>query len=114
MLGVVVVVVAALGCSEAAAAGSTARPAAGASFYTLKNAKAKCKAHYTKQTVTIRVRSHHRWVRIHQLRCVHTGAARSSSGPAPSFPIDLPTAAVIVNVIPGAVTTATAPPPARP
>ena len=40
---------------------------------------------------------------MHQLRCVYTGAGGSSLGASFSFPTDLPTAAVSVTVIPGAV-----------
>ena len=39
---------------------------------------------------------------VHQVRCVYTGAG-SSLGATVSFPTDLPTAAVSVSVIPGAV-----------
>ena len=90
----------------------------GASFYVVKSAKAKCKKHYTKQAVTLKVRKHHRWVHVHQVRCVYTGngtrAAGGGSGGSgggggggggsiPSFPLNLPTAAVTVSVIPIAV-----------
>lgn len=86
--------------------------ASGASFYVVKSAKVKCKAHYTKQTVTLRVRRHRRWTRVHQIRCVYTGngshsgggGGGGSGGRAVSFPLNLPTAAVSVSVIPTAVT----------
>jgi hypothetical protein len=93
--------VAVLGVSQASAASSGKRTGRSTSFYVLKNAKAACRAHYVKRTVTVRVRRHKHVVRVHQLRCVHAGSG-SSLGAAPSFPTDLPTAAVIVNVIPGA------------
>ena len=70
-------------------------------FYTLKNPSAKCRLNYTKQRITISVRKHHRTVRTHQTRCVYTGSA-GSNGATVSFPTDLPTAGITVNVIPGA------------
>jgi Bacterial Ig domain len=85
-----------------AVAGAAAKPSGKASFYTLKNAKAKCKAHYTKQTVTIRVRKHRHWVKVHQVRCVYTGNGSSLGAAPPNFPSNLPTAAVTVTVIPTA------------
>ncbi|HEY5245566.1 MAG TPA: Ig-like domain-containing protein, partial [Acidimicrobiales bacterium] len=60
-------------------------------------------AHYSRETVTLRERRHRRSVVVHQLRCVYTGAGGSSLGASFSFPTDLPTAAVSVTVIPGAV-----------
>jgi hypothetical protein len=82
-----------------------AKPAhhSGVSYYVVKSAKAKCKAHYTKQTVTLRVRRHHRWVHVHQVRCVYTGTRSSGGGGVPSFPVNLPTAGVTVTAIPTAV-----------
>ena len=68
-------------------------------YYTLTSAKKGCRANYTKQTVTLRVRKHGRFTHVHQVRCVYTGS-RGSFGGVPSFPADLPTAGVIVSVIP--------------
>jgi hypothetical protein len=74
-----------------------------ASYYVIKSAKAKCKAHYTKQTVTLKVRRHHRSVRVHQIRCVYTGnGAGAGGGGIPVFPVNLPTAGVTVTAIPTA------------
>jgi hypothetical protein len=74
------------------------------SYYVLKSAKAKCKAHYVKQTVTLKVRRHKHWVHIHQVRCVYTGSTLASGGGSvPSFPSNLPTAGVTVAAIPTAV-----------
>jgi hypothetical protein len=70
-------------------------------FYTLKNPAAKCRLNYTKQRITISVRKHHRTIRTHQTRCVYTGST-GSNGATVSFPTDLPTAGITVNVIPGA------------
>jgi hypothetical protein len=70
-------------------------------FYTLKNASAKCRRNYTKQRITIAVRKRRRTVRTHQTRCVYTGSS-SSNGATVSFPTDLPTAGITVDVIPGA------------
>jgi hypothetical protein len=83
------------------AAKSTKRPAATPSFYTLKNKRQKCRVHYTRQTISISVRKHHRTIRYQQVRCVYTGSG-SSNGAAPSFPTNLPTAAISVTVIPAA------------
>ncbi len=98
------VAVLALGQAPALAKSSHA---SGASFYVVKSAKVKCKRNYTKQTVTLKVRRHHHWVRVHQVRCVYTGSGGGSGGgggrAAPSFPLNLPTAAVTVTVIPTAV-----------
>lgn len=68
-------------------------------YYTLTSAKKRCRANYTKQTVTLRVRKHSRWTHVHQVRCVYTGS-RGSFGGVPSFPADLPTAGINVSVIP--------------
>jgi hypothetical protein len=98
---VVAVLVGTLGAGGALAAKSTKRPAATPSFYTLKNKRQKCRVHYTRQTISISVRKHHRTIRYQQVRCVYTGS-RSSNGAAPSFPTNLPTAAISVTVIPAA------------
>ena len=77
-----------------------------ATYYVVKNAKAKCKAHYTKQTVTLKVRRHHAWVHVHQIRCVYTGNGAGPSGGGggvPAFPVNLPTAGITVTAIPTAV-----------
>jgi hypothetical protein len=80
----------------------TSTPAAGTpAFYTLKNPSAKCRRHYTKQRITITGRRRRRTVRIHQTHCVYTGSS-SSNGATVSFPTDLPTAGITVDVIPGA------------
>ena len=97
----VAVLAGALGVGQAIAAGSKPRVAAPPSFYTLKNAKARCRAHYAKESVTIRVRRHHRSLDLRQVRCVYVGAG-SLLGAAVSFP-SFPTAAVNVSVIPGAL-----------
>ena len=97
----VAVLAGALGVGQAIAAGSKPSVAAPPSFYTLKNAKARCRAHYAKESVTIRVRRHHRSLALRQMRCVYVGAG-SSLGATVSFP-NLPTAAVNVSVIPGAL-----------
>ena len=78
-----------------------AKPSAPA-YYTLTNAKQRCRAHYTKQTVTLRVRKHGRFTHVHQVRCVYTGNGASLGG-VPSFPTGIPTAAISVAVIPTAV-----------
>src|ERR1039457_3926651 len=86
------------------AAKSTKRPAATPSFYTLKNKRQKCRVHYTRQTISISVRKHHRTIRYQQVRCVYTGSG-SSNGAAPSFPTHLPTlppAAISVPLTPPA------------
>ncbi|HXR13813.1 MAG TPA: Ig-like domain-containing protein [Solirubrobacteraceae bacterium] len=81
----------------------------GPSFYVVKSAKAKCKKSYTKQTVTLKVRKHRRWVHVHQVRCVYTGSGTRSAGGGGggggglTFPLNLPTAAISVTVIPTAV-----------
>jgi Bacterial Ig domain len=92
----------ALAVAPAAAVASSTHSTGSASFYTLKNARKKCKAHYTKQTVTLRVRKHHHWVHVHQVRCVYTGSGSSLGAAPPSFPSNLPTAGVTVTVIPTA------------
>jgi hypothetical protein len=71
-----------------------------ASYYVLKNAKAHCRTHYTRQTVSIRVRHNRHWVKVKQLRCVYTGNGGTST--TLSFPSNLPTAAVTVTAIPTA------------
>jgi Bacterial Ig domain len=98
------VLAAALGAGHAVAATAKPKPRQPQSpaFYTLANKKAKCRAHYSRETVTLRERRHRRSVVVHQVRCVYTGAG-SSLGASFSFPTDLPTAAVSVTVIPGAV-----------
>ncbi|MGD1050028.1 MAG: Ig-like domain-containing protein [Solirubrobacteraceae bacterium] len=81
---------------------SASKPAVSTpAFYTLKNPSAKCRLHYTKQRITITVHKHHRTVRTHQTRCVYTGGS-SANGATVSFPTDLPTAGITVNVIPSA------------
>ena len=105
VLGVTAVLAAALGVGQALAATAKPKPRgpqSSPSFYTLGNKKAKCRAHYSRETVTIRVRRHRHSVAVHQVRCVYTGAG-SSLGASVSFPTDLPTAAISVTVIPGAV-----------
>jgi hypothetical protein len=94
--------VAALALAPTAAAASSKHSTGSASFYTLKNAKKNCRAHYTKQTVTLRVRRHHHWVHVHQVRCVYTGNGSSLGAAPPNFPSNLPTAGVTVTVIPTA------------
>jgi hypothetical protein len=79
---------------------TTKHPKTVPSFYTLKNSKQKCRAHYTKQTITITVRRGRRRVRYHQLRCIYTG--NTAAGKPVSFPTGLPTAAITVTVIPSA------------
>src|ERR1700722_13466551 len=92
---------------------ASAKPShdSGFSYYVVKNAKAKCRAHYTKQTVALRVRRHHRWVHGHQVRCVYTGNSHGNGaggdgggggggGGVSSFPTNLPTAGVTVTAIP--------------
>jgi hypothetical protein len=98
------VLVAALGAGQAVAARAKPKPRQPQSpaFYTLANKNAKCRAHYSRETVTLRERRHRHSVVVHQVRCVYTGAG-SSLGASFSFPTDLPTAAVSVTVIPGAV-----------
>ena len=98
------VLAAALGAGHAVAATAKPKPRQPQSpaFYTLANKKAKCRAHYSRETVTLRERRHRRSVVVHQVRWVYTGAG-SSLGASFSFPTDLPTAAVSVTVIPGAV-----------
>ena len=100
-LSAALVLVAVLGVAQATAATSLSRSKNAPSYYVLKSAKAKCKAHYSKQTVTLRVRRHQRWLHVHQVRCVYTGNG-ASLGLAPNFPTNLPTAAVSVTVLPGA------------
>ena len=72
------------------------------SFYVVKSTKVKCKAHYTKQTVTLRVRRHSAWAHVHQIRCVYTGNGAGGAGGVPTFPINLPTAGITVTAIPTA------------
>ena len=82
--------------------GSASKPPVSTpAFYTLKNPSAKCRLHYTKQRITITVHKHRRTVRTHQTRCIYTGGS-SANGATVSFPTDLPTAGITVNVIPGA------------
>jgi Bacterial Ig domain len=104
LLGTAAILAGVLGVGQALAATAKPKPRApqNPSFYTLGNKKAKCRAHYSREAVTIRVRRHRHSVAVHQVRCVYTGAG-SSLGATVSFPTDLPTAAVIVTVIPGAV-----------
>jgi len=104
LLGTAAVLAAALGVGQAVAATPKPKPHTqqNPSFYTLTNKKAKCRAHYSREAITIRVRRHRRSLVVHQVRCVYTGAG-SSLGATVSFPTDLPTAAVSVSVIPGAV-----------
>lgn len=68
-------------------------------FYTLRNAKGKCRAHYSKQAITITVHKHRRTIREHQTRCVYVGST-AANGATANFPSNLPTAAVTVTVIP--------------
>ena len=103
---VAIVALAAAVVPQAAAASKHAKPKSGShhaapSFYVLANARKKCRGNYTKQTVTIRVRKHHRWVPSHQTRCVYTGSV-GSLGSVPTFPSNLPTAGISVSVIPTA------------
>jgi Bacterial Ig domain/Protein of unknown function (DUF1565) len=98
-IGAAGVLAGALGVPDALAK-TTKHPKSTPSFYTLKNAKQKCRAHYTKQTITITVRRGRRRVRHHQLRCIYTG--NTAGGKPVSFPTDLPTAAITVTVIPSA------------
>src|SRR5665213_2400319 len=74
------------------------------SYYVIKNAKVKCKAHYTKQTVTLKVPRHRKSVHVHQFRCVYTGngAGSGGGGGIPTFPVNLPTAGITVTAIPTA------------
>jgi hypothetical protein len=92
----------ALGEGSAGAKSSRRTPA---SYYVVKSAKVKCKVHYTKQTVTLKVRRHHAWAHVHQVRCVYTGngaGANGGGGGVPSFPLNLPTAGITVTAIPTA------------
>ena len=102
LLASAAILAAALGAGQAFAATTKPRQPQSPAFYTLANKKAKCRAHYSRETVTLRERRHRRSIIVHQLRCVYTGAG-SSLGASFSFPTDLPTAAVSVTVIPGAV-----------
>jgi Big-like domain-containing protein len=104
LLATAAVLAAGLGVGQALAAAPKPKPRArqNPSFYTLTNKKAKCRAHYSKEAITIRVRRHRHSVVLHQVRCVYTGSG-SSLGAAVSFPTNLPTAAISVSVIPGAV-----------
>jgi hypothetical protein len=102
LCAVAVLGVFALGAGSALAKSSRRAPA---TYYVIKSAKAKCKAHYTKQTVTLKVRRHHAWVHVHQVRCVYTGngsGASGGSGGVPAFPLNLPTAGITVTAIPTA------------
>jgi hypothetical protein len=102
VIAVIFVLAGALGVTDAAAKKAKKhRVAATPAYYTLKGAKQKCRAHYTKEAITITVHKHRRTVRIHQTRCVYTGS-RGANGAAVSFPTNLPTAAVSVTVIPSA------------
>jgi hypothetical protein len=103
LLASAAILAATVGVGQALAATTKPKPQPQSpAFYTLANKKAKCRAHYSRETVTLRERRHRRSVVVHQLRCVYTGAG-SSLGASVSFPTDLPTAAVSVTVIPGAV-----------
>ena len=104
LLGIAAILAAVFGVGQALAATTKPKPRTrpNPAFYTLRNKKAKCRAHYSREAVTIRVRRHRRSVAVHQVRCVYTGAG-STLGASVSFPTDLPTAAINVTVIPGAV-----------
>jgi len=104
ILVLALVLVAALGASDALAAKKKKpKPAPAApSYYTLANPRLKCRANYTRQTVTITVRKHRRTVSKHQVRCVYTGSRGAGGNAAVSFPVNLPTAGVSVTVIPSA------------
>lgn len=102
MIAVILVLAGALGVTDAAAKKAKKHPVvATPAYYTLKGVKQKCRAHYTKEAITIRVHKHRRTIRIHQTRCVYNGS-RGANGATVSFPTNLPTAAVSVTVIPSA------------
>lgn len=101
LIGVLVVLAGTLGVADAAAKKATKKPVAAPPYYTLKGKKQKCRAHYTKVKITIKVRKHHRIIRIRQTRCVYNGS-KGTNGTTVSFPTNLPTAAIAVTVIPAA------------
>lgn len=98
----------ALAAAQAGAAPIVGTPThAPGSYYVLKSARSRCKAHYTRETVTIRTRRHGKLVKARQLRCVYgvSAAGRSGgsgAGAGPGFPVDLPTATITVTVLPTA------------
>jgi len=101
LLGVIFVLAGTLGVDDAAAKKKAKQPVATPPYYTLKGKKQKCRAHYTRVKITIKVRKHHRTVRIRQTRCVYN-ASKGASGATVNFPTNLPTAAITVTVIPAA------------
>jgi hypothetical protein len=102
VIAVIFVLAGALGVTDAAAKKAKKHPvAATPAYYTLKGVKQRCRAHYTKEAITITVHKHRRTIRIHQARCVYNGS-RGANGATVSFPTNLPTAAVSVTVIPSA------------
>jgi hypothetical protein len=102
VIAVIIVLAGALGVSDAAAKKAKKHPVAPTpAYYTLKGKNQKCRAHYTKEAITITVHKHRRAVRMHQTRCVYNGN-RGANGATVSFPTNLPTAAITVTVIPSA------------
>jgi hypothetical protein len=100
---VVAVLVAEFGAADASAAKAKKHRVATPAYYTLKSAKQHCRVNYTRQRITISVRKKHHTLRVHEVRCVYTGAAAGGAGGSTvAFPSNLPTAAVTVTVIPSA------------
>jgi len=94
-------------CASAAQAGKIVATPTPPSFYVLKNAKARCKAHYTKTVVLVKARRNGKRVKVKQVRCVygtlnHAGAGGNGKSTLPNFPTNLPTGTVTVTVLPTA------------
>ena len=99
----------------AQAATTASAKATGPASYVPANAKARCRSGYVKTHVTVTARRHGRRVKLHQVRCVRSGASGGtgvpggstvSNGsvvhPSPTFAVGLPTAAVTLSIIPTA------------
>ncbi|MGH2850580.1 MAG: beta strand repeat-containing protein [Solirubrobacteraceae bacterium] len=114
-LALVAVAACALTPVAAQAATTASAKTSGPASYTLANSKARCRTGYVKTHVTVTVRRHGKRVKLHQVRCVRSGASGGtgvpggstlSSGsarhPASTFAVGLPTAAVTLSIIPTA------------